>query len=672
MERSLKGGGLSASGIQGSEPDYEPTVDDAFSVIACTDCYPGSFDFFGTGPLDAVPTATAITLQIVANKINQPDDSSGYRFGSDIDIDGNWAVVSAPAASGDDGELFVYELVAGEWTQRQVLFDFANPGLGASVALDGNYLAATTDGPVRIWSRTAPGANFTPLGAGILPAGTSVSIDGNTLIVGDSAAAVPEARVHDLVSGGSLLATLIPDGSTPVATFGDAVAVFDGPSGDGYAAVGARSNAAGAVYTFKRSSGVWNLTPDEILISPDGGAFPDNIAEQPRGQFGNAVAIDGETLVVAEFLNSATPGRGDAGAAWVYSGVPGGFSAPVRIVASDGGKGDVFGTAVDVDGDVIIVGAGASQETNVPYRAGAAYVFDRTGASWTEREVLRAADRFDGERFGDAVAVSGTSALVGAPFDINGFGFGGGAAYSYDVTPPAPTAPTFVGVGMSSWTNPANWSTGVVPGAGDDAVVPPGAMAFVDGADAVDIGSLTVAGELFVFGELTILDSSTIEATGTLWVENGGGTTLDGSTLDVANGGQFIVRSSALVELSNGASIVGDGLVGNSGTVTTAGSVTIGSGITWNSGLKRARGAQRCPRSPARLIRLRRRDLRRRRRGCRGRRRTDTGGFVGAHHRYHRRRQRPVQLRTDRVGDQRPERQWNTPNSGVRLRRHVR
>ena len=390
-----------------------------------------------------------------------------------------------------------------------------------------------------------------------------------------------------------------------MATFGDAVAVFDGPSGDGYAAIGA-SSGAGAVYTFKRSSNSWNLTPDEILTSPDGGAFPDNIAEQPRGQFGNAVAIDGETLVVAEFLNSATPGRGDAGAAWVYSGVPGGFSGPVRIVAADGGTGDVFGTAVDVDGDVIIVGAGASQETNVPYRAGAAYVFDRTGASWTEREVLRAADGFDGERFGDAVAVSGTNALVGAPFDINGFGFGGGAAYSYDVTPPAPTVPTFVGVGMSSWTNPANWSTGVVPGAGDEAVVPFGAMAFVDAADSVDIGSLTVAGELFVFGELTILDSSTIEATGILWVENGGGTTIDGSTLDVANGGQLIVRSSALVELSNGASIVGDGLVGNSGTVTTAGTVTIGSTITWNSGRgQRARGAQRIAEHRARVLRVR-------------------------------------------------------------------
>ena len=196
-----KGGGLSAIGLGGGAGDYSPTIDDAFPVIDCTDCYPGSFDFFGTRPLDAVPTETAITLQIVANKINQPDDSSGYRFGSDIDIDGNWAVVSAPAASGDDGGLFVYELVAGEWTQRQVLFDFANPGLGASVALDGNYLAATTDGPVRIWSRTAPGANFTPLGAGTVPAGTSVSIDGDTLIVGDSAAAVPEARVHDLAVG---------------------------------------------------------------------------------------------------------------------------------------------------------------------------------------------------------------------------------------------------------------------------------------------------------------------------------------------------------------------------------------------------------------------------------------------------------------------------------------
>ena len=116
-----------------------------------------------------MPTATAITLQIVANKMNEPDASSGDRFGFDIDIDGDWAVVSAQTAGEENGKLFVYELVAGEWTPRQSLADFR---LGASVALDGNFLAATTDGPVRIWSRTAPGANFTPLGAGTLPAGT--------------------------------------------------------------------------------------------------------------------------------------------------------------------------------------------------------------------------------------------------------------------------------------------------------------------------------------------------------------------------------------------------------------------------------------------------------------------------------------------------------------------
>ena len=74
-----------------------------------------------------------------------------------------------------------------------------------------------------------------------------------------------------------------------MATFGDAVAVFDGPSGDGYAAIGA-SSGAGAVYTFKRSGGSWNIAPDEILASPDLGAFPDNTAEQPR-MVGVAIAV---------------------------------------------------------------------------------------------------------------------------------------------------------------------------------------------------------------------------------------------------------------------------------------------------------------------------------------------------------------------------------------------
>ena len=261
------------------------------------------------------------TLQIVPNKIIQPIDSSGYRFGSDLDIDGDWAVVSAPGDGGDDGGLVVYELVGDTWTERQSLTDFGNPQLGTTVAIEGNFLAATTAGDVRIYARTAPGANFTALGTGTLPAGTSVAIDGDTLVVGDAAAAVPEARVYDLAASGALVATLVPDGPNPVSTFGAAVAVIDGPTGDGYAAVGAPSNSgvgAGAVYTFKRSGGTWNTAPDETLTSPDGGAFPDDTLQEPRGGFGNALAIDGDTLVVAEFLNSATPGRGDAGVAWVY------------------------------------------------------------------------------------------------------------------------------------------------------------------------------------------------------------------------------------------------------------------------------------------------------------------------------------------------------------------
>ena len=206
-------------------------------------------------------------------------------------------------------------------------------------------------------------------------------------------------------------------------------------------------------------------------------------------------------------------------------------------------------------------------------------MFDRTGSVWTERKVLRPLDGAADERFGDAVAVERPErALVGAPFDVNGDGSEAGAVYAYDVTPPAPVVPTFIGVGLSSWTDPDNWSTGMVPGPTDEAVVPAGTQAFVDAADSVTAGRVSVAGEVVVFGRLTILDSSTIDSTGVLSVENGGSTTLDGAPLGVEAGGQVAIRSSGQVELSNGASISGSGLVANSGTVVKTGAAVSGIG----------------------------------------------------------------------------------------------
>jgi hypothetical protein len=413
--------GLLASDLVG----YSPGLADSYPVITCAgDCYPGRFDVLSTAPFDVATTQNAVTLQLVDGKLVGPDDAV-ERFGFDVDIDGVWAVVGAPEPFGDT---YVYELVDGDWTFRQALgFAASSVAIQGNVIAAGGYLYERPDGE-------------SPFAVAVTIGGDAFDIDGDLLIIGELGT-FQSVRVRSL-SGGTEVELDPPPGPLDP-SFGAAVAIVDLGGGDAYAAVGAPEELGGRVHTYKRSGGTWNDTPDETLSSPDLGAVPDVPAEEPRGQFGNAVAIDGSTLVIGERLNSAGIDRRDAGAAWVYEGEPGNFQSPVELQASDADGANVFGSDVAVDGDVIIVGAGAGSRQGVPFRDGTAYLFDRSGASWIEREALRAPDGANQERFGDAVAISGDNVIVGAPEDINSNGPRAGAIYAFGIEPPEPPADPF-------------------------------------------------------------------------------------------------------------------------------------------------------------------------------------------------------------------------------------
>ncbi|MEQ8853034.1 Calx-beta domain-containing protein, partial [Gimesia sp.] len=102
------------------------------------------------------------------------------------------------------------------------------------------------------------------------------------------------------------------------------------------------------------------------------------------------------------------------------------------LTASDGMQGDNFGTAVDIDGDKIIVGADENENR------GAAYIFRKGASGWDSaiETKLTGSDLQNGDYFGSSVAIEGDIAVVGAPF-------GGkqnlGAAYIYN--------------GKNSWSN---------------------------------------------------------------------------------------------------------------------------------------------------------------------------------------------------------------------------
>ena len=124
---------------------------------------------------------------------------------------------------------------------------------------------------------------------------------------------------------------------------------------------------------------------------------------------GNVSAISGNTLVVgAELVNATT------GVVYVYAWNGSGWSEQAKLYAPDltqqGGQG--FGKAVAIDGDTIVVGSPDDDDGGTD--AGAAYVFTRSGTTWTLQSKVQPTTVISGARFGQAVGVSGNSIVVGA------------------------------------------------------------------------------------------------------------------------------------------------------------------------------------------------------------------------------------------------------------------
>lgn len=151
-------------------------------------------------------------------------------------------------------------------------------------------------------------------------------------------------------------------------------------------------------------------------------AAPDSLAGD---MFGSSVAVSGSTGVVGAPL--AEGFADSAGAVYVMSFRDSRWSISAKLRASDGNEGDGFGRSVALSGSTAVVGArghdGAGRSS------GSAYVFARTRAGWSEISRLTASDAAEGDGFGAYVAISGTTAVVGAPGDDPA-----GAAYVFTKT----------------------------------------------------------------------------------------------------------------------------------------------------------------------------------------------------------------------------------------------
>jgi hypothetical protein len=129
------------------------------------------------------------------------------------------------------------------------------------------------------------------------------------------------------------------------------------------------------------------------------------------------VAVSGSTVVVGTPTKNSSAGK-----AYVFAKSGSKWPQQAELTALDAAANDQFGFAVAISGPTVLVGAPAIPSASI----GAAYVFVKSGSSWSQQAKLTAPDAVSGDQYGLSVALSGSTGLVGAP---NGSSSGAGAAY---------------------------------------------------------------------------------------------------------------------------------------------------------------------------------------------------------------------------------------------------
>src|SRR5688572_14043013 len=130
-------------------------------------------------------------------------------------------------------------------------------------------------------------------------------------------------------------------------------------------------------------------------------------------QFGTAVAVSGDTALVGVWLDDVGSQQ-NRGSAFVFVRQGSTWIQQAHLLASNGVAQDGFGRSVALEGDFAVIGAEPG-DLGLTDRPGKAYVFRRTDGVWIEENKLIASDSLNGDQFGHSVAISGDTAVVGAP-----------------------------------------------------------------------------------------------------------------------------------------------------------------------------------------------------------------------------------------------------------------
>ena len=342
---------------------------------------------------DAVYPLTIDPLLSSETKLTASDGAMNDFFGTSVVIGGDTAIVGAwgdDTVGSNSGAAYVFQRSGTNWTEQAELTASgvaAGAGLGISVAISGDTVVAgafqdddagSNSGSAYVFQRSGTAwseqAKLTASdGAAGDRFGISVAISGDTVVVG----------AHEDDDSGS---------------------------------------ESGSAYVFQRSGTVW--TEQAKLLASDGAA---------NDEFGCTVAISSDTVVVGAQFH----GKSDSlvGAAYVFQRNGTAWIEKAKLLASDGAESDIFGSSVTISGDTIVVGAARGDGATTD--SGSAYIFQRSGTTWTEQAKLTASDGSTDDRFGDSVAISDDTVAVGAFGDDDDAGNSSGSTYVFQRSGPA-------------------------------------------------------------------------------------------------------------------------------------------------------------------------------------------------------------------------------------------
>ena len=143
-------------------------------------------------------------------------------------------------------------------------------------------------------------------------------------------------------------------------------------------------------------------------------------------KFGDSVAISDDFAIIGAFGDNGS--SESSGAAYIFKHDGSGWAQTQKLIASDSAGLSKFGQSVAISGNFAIVGA-YGDNGNGPY-SGAAYIFHYNGTNWVEMKKITANDASSWNKFGQSVAISGDTAIIGACGD-NDRGESAGAAYIF-------------------------------------------------------------------------------------------------------------------------------------------------------------------------------------------------------------------------------------------------